>query len=865
MQDKERRKQEKEIKNSINSMSEEDLAKMKDDFTSAYVGLIKKETDILSSLNNKADILKLEERVLWDEQRAATYPESSEIMRRRMVLNTEISNIKYDALNQKNIVLCLENGGTIVATTDAKGFEHDRVSDFRKIDTNQIDFDIDEILTAKKPPYIPYIDEKSFSNRGYVFDAIRTTRDTYIVAIKAHKEESITHYVLVTLDQLVLITDYYYTRAKAENIKSSAERNKSAEERYDKMPDERKKSFLEQKNQQYVYKQIPAKIKKEVDFEKWITLTWQEKDKLHKFYKRAGVKRLKSKLKGNYMWLSFHQMYERFVDPSAIQPKKGAANKVVFEYWTVFRDMMEYKILDIKIQRQDLSEIRKAAIETSFGESNTDDVLKEKYGVLVKRQNGDKINPVEIEQIKDSLVSIEKVFGNLKPNFLKYNIKISHTGIRYVFASKAVGMYIPSMGSVSVSDKYGDNQFRMTMAHEFAHFIDNFIGELNGKRYATDNYESTAGKIAFAFRDAMNKPKETQGEYTNATKECFARALEQYYGIESFGAEAGVVFSDKPLDKKKAFFVADDFAPLDAYSDKIKPLIKQFFKENSDVFEYTVDVDETNEVVPVGDEKEASAESNIERLKIIYNANTTSSEEKQQLNEAIEAIEVLESLDVGMMGKGGIVKNENGKIDSVNLDKSYHTTKEYRDELNRLMKIALNGQHLSISVSETNFGVSMYIQDYKVKMRFSDHSVGHKRFGEDLNSLDSIFDSPNIVIDSIKRNFSDDYTFLVVKDGNKGYNVGRINKKELKNWNQVVVESTKEVERAIPLTDIDNYKIVKNTNILTKKGDKVFAIIEAPSFNRGVINIKTGEIRSVHAPVMKFEITEGVTVVKKNN
>jgi hypothetical protein len=42
------------------------------------------------------------------------------------------------------------------------------------------------------------------------------------------------------------------------------------------------------------------------------------------------------------------------------------------------------------------------------------------------------------------------------------------------------------------------------MAHEIAHFIDNRLGIKNGKRWETDNYESTAGIIAFTFRNSMN-------------------------------------------------------------------------------------------------------------------------------------------------------------------------------------------------------------------------------------------------------------------------------------------------------------------------------------------------------------------------
>src|SRR3990167_274651 len=319
------------------------------------------------------------------------------------------------------------------------------------------------------------------------------------------------------------------------------------------------------------------------------------------------------------MWISFHEMYERFIDPTAVPPKKGYGNSLVFDYWHKFSEMMNYKINDIQIQRDDLSEMRKAAIETSFGESNTNTILKDKYGILVKRQNGDAINPIEIEQIKEAFIAVQQKFGNLKEISSQKNIKISHTGVRFVFASKAMGMYVPSMGTIAVSDKYGNDMFKMVLAHEYAHFIDNYIGELNGKRYATDDYENTAGRIAFLLRDNINKPKSKQTNYTNATKECFARAFEQYFGIETFGEDAGISFSDKPLDKYTTFFSADDFVNKAVYTNQLKPLIEQFFTENADIFKYGIDIDQSTEPIAIGTERnETLVAEAIEALQILF-------------------------------------------------------------------------------------------------------------------------------------------------------------------------------------------------------------------------------------------------------
>jgi len=253
-------------------------------------------------------------------------------------------------------------------------------------------------------------------------------------------------------------------------------------------------------------------------------------------------------------------------------------------------------------------------------------------------------------------VSVQKIFGNLKPNFEKFNMKFSHTGTRYVFASKAIGVYISQMGTIAVSDKFGDNEFKMTTAHEIGHFIDNKIGELNGKRWATDDYEGIAGQIAFTFRDNMNKPKSQQTEYINATKECFARALEQFYGVETFGDEAGVTWSYSPMDKFRPFFIADDFVNKEAYYEKLRPLIMEFFQENKDVLEYTYDIDESNDPTPIGNEEELERKAAIESLEALLEV--SGGKDEKDIKEAIEAIKVLQGMPIQKMADGGVLDNK---------------------------------------------------------------------------------------------------------------------------------------------------------------------------------------------------------------
>lgn len=603
--------------------------------------LIKLTQDALFKTQQQIEELDLQLKAIYEKEKTDKdnwrkyWDEKSNI-------REELKQLKELERHQQNQVNCLENEGELTTIVDKKGQKHENIPDFRQTDTEQIQFEIDEILTAKLPPYIPVIDEEIFRSKGYVFDAIRIDKDSYILSTKEHEEDKPTYYVIVTLDQLVLTQDYYYTKAKAAAIKDAQESDIRQEKYWDSLPEERRQRFL---NQQDLYHSLPVKIKKTITQADYESLTWQEKEKIYKFFKRSRPKKLKSQLSSTTMWGSYHRMYERFVNPEAVMPKPRYANKEVWEYWVVFRDMMEYKMKDIAIQRAELSEIRQKAIETSFGEINTSLALKKQYGVLVKRQNGDKINLMEIEQIKDALVSVQKIFGSIKQIAEKTNLKISHTGTRYVFASKAAGMYVPSMGTIAVSDKFGDHQFKMTMAHEIAHFIDNYIGQLNEKRYLTDDYESTAGKVAFTFRKYLNGNKATLSDYTKSTKECFARALEMYYGIETIGETAGVLYSDEPLNEYKTFFIADDFVNKENYYTHIKPLIEQFFKEQKDVLIYGEDIDESNNPISVGKEVggETFAEVEINLHKLIEVA--TTKEDRQQINEAIKVMELMQELE----------------------------------------------------------------------------------------------------------------------------------------------------------------------------------------------------------------------------
>jgi len=622
----------------------DDLLKIVEQAATNYASekLAQKEalaTEIKNLKDKNEELLKI-------QMNTEDYKVRQQLMDERMAINKQIPLLQAKLDNLENLLKAVQNGGSIVSFEDALGNTLNDIPDFRNIPTNTIVFEQETILVEPLPVYIPVINEKEFERAGCVFDAVRVAPDSYLLAPFRYKFGKDNQFIIVTLDQLMLTNLYYITKLKAEYQAEADEKNKRGVEYYFKLPLERREKHFAQRG---IYSTLPAKVKKQITEEDFIALPLEEKEKLHIPVHNYGPKKIKSKLHENQMWRSFSNMYNQFVNPEALPfvLKNGEyiplplgqeaytvySNPETSDYWKKFRDMMEFKIKDIQFQREEISENYKTAMETSFGSSNTKDTLLADYGVLVKRQNGDAINPAETEQIRESLERIFSVFGNLKDRLLEHNIKISHTGNRLVFARKAIGVYVSSMGTIASSNKYADVIFNTTMAHEIAHFIDNKLGEKSGKRWETDDFESTAGKIAFTFRNNMNKPKQEQTDYINATKECFARALEQYFSVKMYGDDVKIVYSDSPAANPEKVFTQDAYVGKNAFYEQMVPLIEQFLEENQEF------IGAKNQFVdPMVDENQ-EIQDTIAALELL--SETADESDKEEINDTISALQIL--------------------------------------------------------------------------------------------------------------------------------------------------------------------------------------------------------------------------------
>ncbi|MDC7221526.1 MAG: hypothetical protein PQJ59_16450 [Spirochaetales bacterium] len=260
----------------------------------------------------------------------------------------------------------------------------------------------------------------------------------------------------------------------------------------------------------------------------------------------------------------------------------------VWEAYGELQAELKQKTIDMDLMREEVDNSFSKGRETSYGDSNTSDAMKDEYGVKIKRQNGSDVQKEDEEYLRKAMDNIQKTFGDRKSMNDAFGLKLSFAKGTAMHASKAVGIFIPMQNAIGISDgkglkqkhpitgdmetvNYGDENFGgFVLSHEYAHMMDHYLGKKTGKWFASDDYNSTAGKIAATFRSNMNK--ESKSNYTNRTCECFARALEQYHAMEIDGPQAQSFFSP--------YVESSTYVNQEKFESEIKPLIEQFFKEN---------------------------------------------------------------------------------------------------------------------------------------------------------------------------------------------------------------------------------------------------------------------------------------------
>lgn len=389
------------------------------------------------------------------------------------------------------------------------------------------------ILEREQPEFIKkigIINNESFARNGYTFSVVKLEEGNVMVKIprydydteryeKTNVKSFKNDYLKMSIDYYVALQSYYQKVSK-ENYE--IKQNKEIEG---------KKEYY--RNKGYTEKEI-AEIK----------------------FTKKRIKILGSN-RATYDDINFYEL---------ITGEKGRT-----QFWEDRKKIMadrDQKIIDLELQAEDMENTHSKGEKTSFGDSKLNNSLFEKYGVKVKRQNGNEINKSEIEQLDNAIGQVYSVFGDRSEIAKKWGLKISHSGEVLMHARKALGIFFPYYNAIGVS--FGKSYAgKITLAHEFGHFIDYWLGKKKGCNYATDNYNSLEGEIAKTFQKNMNETQSSK--YQNRTCECFARSLEQYFTYKTNKADYEIHCKESNHVNKENF------------EKKVVPLIDRFFKENNEL------------------------------------------------------------------------------------------------------------------------------------------------------------------------------------------------------------------------------------------------------------------------------------------
>ncbi|MCC7454775.1 MAG: hypothetical protein IT222_11450, partial [Crocinitomix sp.] len=302
---------------------------------------------------------------------------------------------------------------------------------------------------------------------------------------------------VVDLDLLVATQNYYYSLAKQE---------------YDQKPDTGIK---------YMFKEGK----------------WEQVEYLRKFRRRDS---------NSMTWVQFN-LSKIFYDEKDI--------------WKNHKELQEeitYKKIDLKLEIEEIESSYSKGEQTSYSEKNTVDDLLFEFGVMVKLQNGMLIQQIDIEKIKNGLVSFFTTFTNLSETFRKYGLIISYSKEKHMHAQNAIGIFSSQFNAIGVSSI---GNFDRTLSHELGHLIDYLIGDSLKRNYASDDKNHICGQIAILFR--KNTIKRQTSEYKNRSKECFARAIEQFFCIRN----------DINISEKETHY-----CHTEKFNERIFPLVLELIK-----------------------------------------------------------------------------------------------------------------------------------------------------------------------------------------------------------------------------------------------------------------------------------------------
>ncbi|MDR2078104.1 MAG: hypothetical protein LBP74_00095 [Treponema sp.] len=417
------------------------------------------------------------------------------------------------------------------------GFEpvtHGKVTDYSAFPANRVYIANEKtILKSGAPPWIPPFDQDFMRYNAFMPPVIKD-RDNYLMAAS----HNFSKMYRLSLDGLAATIDYYTKYQKALN-------NEDAKTTLAKRLAEAREWLGNNEN----HTEGNSFLKR-----------------YHESVIRGELKVMAKPVRLLSLNRMTHSQMKLFTD-------NGLGKNEAWDAYRTIKEEVRQKMLDMSCQIGDLQSSYTKGTETSYGDKNTNSSLKEKYGVLVKRQNGDAINGEEIKEIAGALDKIGRVFGDLKDISEEYGLKISHAGVKHMFARKFAGLFFDVHKAIGVSFANKDTDY-LVLAHEYAHFLDSRAGKKQNHFFASDKPGAIENTIAKEFRVVMNKEQAgtRNSKYLNRTCECFARAMEQYAAYEL------------SPEQYKRYCGSEAYAAKDLFEGKIFPRVKTLLVERHDLW-----------------------------------------------------------------------------------------------------------------------------------------------------------------------------------------------------------------------------------------------------------------------------------------
>lgn len=411
-----------------------------------------------------------------------------------------------------------------------------------------------DILKKDRPDWMPEIEDKYFQQSSYrlEFSPLHDSSDLYAVIVGEGK------LAVASLPVIAATQDYLLKRARALSKAKAADKNAYYQEAVAK---------LKALNEELKGEEIPD--------DEYAERVKDIKSVIRYFRGTTN----KQKMAQNEMIINSieHKKPEKARPIKSLTDIKATTSALDIhaafhgdrEKWAVHREMMrllKQKLADMECLYEDWETSFGKGRETAYGSKGTVKDLVDDVGVYVKRQNGDAVDKEWIDGVRQSMKELYAVFGDRSSMAKSWGLKISCAADKMQHARKAIGIFFPYYKAIGVTGAAKSKGFGFTLAHEFGHFMDYYVGKKLGKNYATDDYFGSTRPIVHAFRGNMKVLNDSK--YWNRTCEVFARAMEQYFAEKTGSGN---------------YNGQDWYCKSEVFRERVAPAIEAWLGENKDL------------------------------------------------------------------------------------------------------------------------------------------------------------------------------------------------------------------------------------------------------------------------------------------